>query len=73
MLEGVHKPGATGAELADEFTPWAPVLPQTKLSAHKRHFFKKELLAHGPITHVRLNMYPDGGISRLRLIGERAP
>lgn len=73
MIEGVHKPGATGAELADEFTPWAPVLPQTKLSAHKRHHFRKEILPHGPITHVRLNMYPDGGISRLRLIGERAP
>ena len=72
MIEGVHKPGATGAELADEFTPWAPVLAKTKLSAHKRHFFRKEILPHGPITHVRLDMYPDGGISRLRLIGERA-
>ncbi|MCR4294406.1 MAG: allantoicase [Elusimicrobia bacterium] len=72
MLEGVHKPGAEGADLADEFTPWLPVLPQTKLSAHKRHFFRKEIVPHGPITHVRLNMYPDGGISRLRLLGERA-
>ncbi|UPT73231.1 MAG: allantoicase [Elusimicrobiota bacterium] len=72
MLEGVHKPGATGAELADEFTSWTPILPQTKLSAHKRHFFSKELAAHGPVTHVRLSMFPDGGISRLRLLGVRA-
>lgn len=72
MLEGVHKPGATGTELADEFTTWTPILPQTKLSAHKRHFFSKEIAKHGPVTHVRLNMYPDGGISRLRLLGVRA-
>ncbi len=72
MLEGVHKPGAGGAELADEFVVWTPILPQTKLSAHKRHFFSRELAKHGPVTHVRLSMYPDGGISRLRLLGVRA-
>jgi allantoicase len=72
MLEGVHKPGAEGADLADEFTPWLPVLPRTKLAAHKRQFFRKEVVPHGPITHVRLNIYPDGGVSRLRLLGERA-
>jgi allantoicase len=71
MIEGVHKPGASGSELSDEFTPWVAVLPQTKLSAHKRRFFQKEIAPHGPITHVRLNIYPDGGVSRLRLIGER--
>ncbi len=72
MIEGVHKPGASSSELADEFTPWVTVLPQIKLSAHKRRFFQKEIVPHGPITHVRLNIYPDGGVSRLRLIGERA-
>lgn len=72
QIEGVHKPGASGAELADEFTSWVPVLPQTKLSAHKRHFFSREIAKHGPVTHVRLSMYPDGGISRLRLLGARA-
>ena len=72
MLEGVHKPGGSGAELADEFTAWAPVLPQTKLRAHKRQFFQKQIAPHGPVTHVRLNIYPDGGVSRLRLIGVRS-
>lgn len=72
MIEGVHKPGATGEALADEFTPWVTVLPQTKLKAHTRHLFQKQLVAHGPITHARLNIYPDGGVSRLRLWGLRA-
>lgn len=72
MIEGVHKPGGTGTELADEFTPWTTILPQTKLSAHKRAFFEKQLVPHAPVTHVRLNIYPDGGVSRLRLWGHRA-
>jgi allantoicase len=72
MIEGVHMPGAGPERLSDEFTPWVPVLPQTKLAAHKRHLFQKQIAAHGPITHVRLNIYPDGGVSRLRLWGVRA-
>ncbi len=72
MIEGVHRPAASPEELADEFAPWITVLPQTKLSAHKRHFFSKQIVPHGPITHVRLNIYPDGGVSRLRLWGARA-
>ena len=72
MIEGVHLPGASAERLADEFTPWVAVLPQTKLAPHKRHLFQKQLAPHGPLTHVRLNIYPDGGVSRLRLWGVRA-
>jgi allantoicase len=72
MIEGVHMPGASAERLADEFTQWVGVLAQTKLSASKRHFFQKEVIPQGPITHVRLNIYPDGGVSRLRLFGQRA-
>ncbi len=72
LLEGVHMPAASPERLADEFTPWVTILPQTKLKAHTRHRFEKELAPHGPVTHVRLNIYPDGGVSRLRLWGLRA-
>jgi len=30
---------------------------------------KSEVAALGPVTHVRFNMFPDGGVSRLRLFG----
>ena len=73
MIEGAHMPGAAADRLADEFTPWVGVLAETKLGANKRHLFSdKRISAHGPITHVRLNIYPDGGVSRLRLWGRRA-
>ncbi|UPT70111.1 MAG: allantoicase [Flavobacterium sp. JAD_PAG50586_2] len=49
---------------------WKTLLPQQKLSADNEHEFVKEINAHEPITHVRLNIFPDGGISRLRLFGK---
>ncbi|MFL6541466.1 MAG: hypothetical protein ACJ8HU_11955 [Chthoniobacterales bacterium] len=44
-------------------------MPRTKLQADTRHFFEKELAATGEFTHLRLNIYPDGGVSRLRVWG----
>jgi allantoicase len=48
---------------------WTEFLPQVKLQADHEHHFKAELSGHGPFTHVRMKIYPDGGISRLRLFG----
>ncbi|XP_071477967.1 allantoicase-like [Diadema antillarum] len=52
---------------------WKAILPIAKLSAHKRHFFKgSAVTVVGPVTHIRLTLRPDGGISRLRLWGHKA-
>lgn len=48
---------------------WTEVLPLTKLHADQEHFFENEILPTGPLSHIRLNIFPDGGISRLRLFG----
>jgi allantoicase len=48
---------------------WQELLPNTRLQAHTRHFFVDELENCGTVTHVRFNIYPDGGVSRLRLYG----
>ena len=62
-----------GADLAQaELASWTPLLPRTALRAHHRHFFAKELLRSGTVSHVRLNIYPDGGVSRLRVHGTLA-
>ncbi|MBA3969872.1 MAG: allantoicase, partial [Gemmatimonadetes bacterium] len=37
-----------------------------------RHRLEDELLQTGPATHVRLNIFPDGGVARLRLWGTLA-
>lgn len=46
---------------------WSEILPPTKLEADTRHMFIDELRAPGPATHLRLNVYPDGGVSRMRV------
>ncbi len=51
---------------------WKEILPRTKLQAHTRHLFEKEIAAAGAATHARLNIYPDGGVSRLRMWGRLA-
>ncbi len=48
---------------------WRTILPQSKLQAHCEHSFEKEIVDKGPFSHVQLSIYPDGGISRLRLWG----
>jgi allantoicase len=52
--------------------PWKEILPRTKLRADSLHTYKKELAESGEITHARFNIYPDGGVARLRLFGTQA-
>ena len=47
---------------------WEELLPNTKLKANHRHVFSK-LRSAGLATHVRFQIFPDGGVSRLRLFG----
>jgi len=49
---------------------WEVLLPQQKLSADHEHLFTSELNKLGAITHIRLNIFPDGGVSRLRIFGK---
>jgi len=55
-----------------ESAAWAELLPRTRLHAHRRHFFSRELHDVGAVTHLRLNIFPDGGVSRLRVYGTLA-
>ena len=64
---------APGARITDLVVSqgWRPFLPEHKLAAHTRHFFSRELVGAGPATHLRLQIFPDGGVSRLRAWGKR--
>jgi len=57
-----------GADLSGVAT-WLPLLARTKLRANAHHVFRKELLDAGEVSHLRLNIFPDGGVSRLRIWG----
>jgi allantoicase len=51
---------------------WPLLLPEQKLAADKEHVFAKEIMAHAPVRWLRLNIFPDGGIARLRAFGKVA-
>jgi len=70
-VEGCIARGATLADFGS--VDWFEVLPSVKLRPHFRHVFARELASSGPVTHVRLNIFPDGGISRFRVYGTLAP
>ncbi len=48
---------------------WQTLLPESKLEMHKQHYFESELEDIGVVSHVRMSIYPDGGVSRLRVYG----
>ena len=56
------------AEAEPDAAEWRPLLEQTKLKMDQQHYFEA-LQPAGDVTHVRMSIYPDGGISRLRLFG----
>ena len=66
-IEGINAPEASTEKLKS--AEWRKILPRTKLHASKRHFFQRELRKIDNCTHVRLNIFPDGGVSRLRIWG----
>ncbi len=51
---------------------WPELLPPSKLEMDNIHEFAETISAIGPVSHVRLNLFPDGGVSRLRLMGKIA-
>jgi allantoicase len=51
---------------------WPYLLPETKLQADREHTYTGELNDLGPVSHLRLAIFPDGGVSRLRVYGRLA-
>jgi len=48
---------------------WRELLPRTRLRADAPQRFSIAQAARFAATHVRLNIYPDGGVARLRVWG----
>jgi allantoicase len=71
-LQQLDASAAPSARITDLLASpaWSPVVPETRLGADARHFFRVSAPA-APATHVRLDIFPDGGVSRLRVWGSR--
>jgi allantoicase len=71
-LEATNADDLPEEKLTDLSVAWQSVLPRTTLQAHTRHFFENEILDAGVVSHLRFNIFPDGGVSRLRAFGRLA-
>ena len=61
--------GGSDASIVTQSMFWRLLLPEQKLDADRLHGFEQELVELGPVTHIRLNVIPDGGVNRLRAFG----
>ena len=52
---------------------WEPILSIQECGPSQRFGWKLKVPTTKAYTHVRLNMYPDGGIARFRLFGHAVP
>jgi allantoicase len=66
-LEACTETDAAVERLIGSADVWTMLLPRTALQPDTRHEFVEEIRATEPATHVRLNVFPDGGVGRLRL------
>jgi allantoicase len=64
-LEWCDAAGADAAALQSG-AKWQPLLQETPLQPHARHAWD---VTSAAATHLRLNIFPDGGVARLRVLG----
>jgi allantoicase len=69
LIEGCNISMEEEKNLNTDKIKWSTILPQSKLQADNEHCFEK-IISSEIFTHVRLNIFPDGGISRIRLWGK---
>ena len=68
-IHGAYLPDDTDQHLGVRSIYWKTLLPPQTTQANRQHYFESELESIGPITHARLDIFPDGGLSRMRLFG----
>jgi allantoicase len=68
-LQAAFMTGGTDSSLITQSMFWQTLLPEQPLQMDHVHTYEAELAALGPVSHVRFNIFPDGGVSRLRLFG----
>ena len=70
LIEGCSISADKEHLLTSDKVEWKTILPEAKLSADYEHYYENEIVSSDAFTHVRLTIFPDGGVSRLRLWGK---
>lgn len=70
-LDGCLVDEAPSIEWLAQEAPWVELTPQVKLQGHHKNLI--DITDCPRISHVRLNIFPDGGVARLRALGQAEP
>jgi allantoicase len=69
-IQAARVEGGTAQSIVTQSQFWEELLPPQKLQMDREHEFSAEVRDIGPVSHVRINIFPDGGLSRVRLLGK---
>jgi len=71
-LQGAFIPHSKSSkQIVNSSTNWKYLFKNEKLSANKVHTFKNSLMKKEKINHIKINIFPDGGISRFKIFGKK--
>lgn len=68
-IQATRGPGGTVESIVTQSMFWPVLLPEQKLQMDHQHHYRDEIVLRQPVSHVRFNIFPDGGVARLRLRG----
>ena len=69
-LQAAYLPTSKNSkQIVSSSVKWKYLLKDAKLSANKIHTFKNHLMKKDKINFIKINIFPDGGISRFRIYG----
>jgi allantoicase len=68
MLQAVLLDKADLQTIEEQSRDWPVLLAEQKLGMDRQHVFSSEIAE--VVSHIRLSIFPDGGVSRLRLTGK---
>ena len=70
-LQAAYLSSKSSKQIVNSSNKWKYLLKTTKLSSNKTHLFKNSLMKKEKVNHIRINIFPDGGISRFRIFGKK--
>jgi allantoicase len=69
-LQAAMVTAGTAASIVTQSQFWQELLPAQKMAMDKVHEFSEAVQDIGTVSHVRVNVFPDGGLSRVRILGK---
>ena len=70
-LQAAHLSSRSSKQILSSSNKWKYLLKNEKLSSNKTHIFKNSLMKKEKINYIKINIFPDGGISRFRIFGKK--